>query len=81
MPGNGSARRLSVFVSLKNNLVTAMIELQLVLRHMHIRRPLGKRFDKTYVVVIMTTPPLPPEPNDLGCHVVPCRCWSVFHSA
>ena len=61
MPENGSARRLSVFVSLKNNLVTAMIELQLVLRHMHIRRPLGKRFDKTYVVVIMIPPSLPSQ--------------------
>ena len=36
---------------------------------MHIKRPLGKRLDKKYVV------------NDLGCHVVPWRCWSVFRSA
>ena len=21
------------------------------------------------------------EPNDLGCHVLPWRCWSPFHSA
>ena len=24
---------------------------------------------------------IPAEPNDLRCHVVPWRCWSVFHSA
>ena len=48
---------------------------QLVVRHKHVRRPVGKRFDQKYTIATVKHPP---QPDDMGCHEQKWNSWIVF---
>ena len=48
---------------------------QFVVRHKHVRRPVGKRFDQKYTTATIKHLP---QPDDMGCHEQKRNSWIVF---
>ena len=47
---------------------------QFVVRHNHVRRPVGKRFDQKYTAATMKLF----QPDDMGCHEQDRNSWIVY---